>query len=144
MDFGLFAAAYCLFHATHGIADYWLQTDYQAANKTKKIDALSRHIIVYTLSFIPALLLLGVPFLSLKMLALLLLIGLPHMWMDTRKFLYWFIAKTKNWKENFGDLNSFSNGYAPAVAVRTHVTIEMDQKFHYACLAIAAIVLVLL
>lgn len=34
MNYGLIGAAYAALHATHGIADYWFQTDWQAQNKS--------------------------------------------------------------------------------------------------------------
>lgn len=132
MDYGLFAASYCSMHATHGVADYWFQTKFQAENKTSRIDALTRHIIVYTLSFIPALVFLGVSS-PWKLILCLLVIGLPHMWMDTRQFLNWFIATTKGWTKE-----KYLSADPVLASTITHVSIEMDQKFHYLCLALAS------
>lgn len=39
--------------SVHFVADFVLQTDWQAQNKSKNWDALSRHVSVYTLSFVP-------------------------------------------------------------------------------------------
>src|SRR5215204_3442682 len=33
----------------HWIADFVLQTSWQASNKSKRLDALSRHVVVYTI-----------------------------------------------------------------------------------------------
>jgi len=68
-----------------------------------------------------------------RLFALPFVVGLPHAWMDRRKFLGWFLLKTKGWApEHMSTLS------APVVAVRTHVAIHMDQKFHYFCLMLTA------
>lgn len=136
MNWGLVGGIYAALHATHGIADYWLQTDWQAQNKSKNWKALAAHIIVYSIAFAPLALLLDVttdiPLWKLNLLPFV--VGLPHAWMDRRKFLGWFLRTTKGWKPE--DMATLP---APAVAVRTHVAIHMDQKFHYLCLFLTAV-----
>ena len=39
--------------SVHFVADFVLQTDWQARNKSKNWEALARHVGVYTLCFIP-------------------------------------------------------------------------------------------
>ena len=154
IDYALFAAAYALFHFTHGIADYWLQTQWMANNKGKKwINLpLTTHVVIYSLSFIPALLILGVPVVSSKLLLLLFAIGVPHLLMDNRIFLTWFNKTTKGWtapKDRMMPVVEPRSG-APMTAlwpeqlgieqaVKVHVTIHMDQKFHYLCLGLTAL-----
>lgn len=41
-------AAYTIFLVGHWLADFVLQTHWQASNKSKNISALSRHVLVYT------------------------------------------------------------------------------------------------
>jgi hypothetical protein len=212
-DPALFAAAYALFHATHGIADYWLQTDWQAQNKSKNAAALWKHASIYTMAFTPALFILEMtmgwnPTTKWAGFIFCALVMLPHAWMDTRKPIAWFCYKFKDWRPDnqvelsrqqlfekysvMHTVNRQSNllhfhafdavmasgatnhpglvyvresdtfHYATAVAghitgwsefdvvrtrdltpfevaLRLHVTIALDQKFHYACLAIAAL-----
>ena len=38
---------------THFVADFVLQTDWMAQNKSKRWDALALHVAVYTLAFLP-------------------------------------------------------------------------------------------
>lgn len=135
IDFGLMGGIYAMLHAVHGIADYWFQTDWQAQNKSKNIQALGHHAIVYSFSFLPVAIALSM-FSEVdqqKLGILPLVIGIPHAWMDRRRFLGWFLRTTKGWKPE--DMATLS---APAVAVRTHVAIHMDQKFHYLCLLLTA------
>lgn len=192
-DLGTLGAAYALLHATHGIADYWIQRDWQANAKSKKgllpwtwaddfatpdlasyalklvggkklkwigwNKAVLSHAVEYALCFIPALWLLDVR--GWELAAYVFAIFLPHAWMDTRQFLMWFCHKTKGW--NVGDLDwgfdtknglvseddayqtvdswanhrgriSIPEAHFYKAAVRVHVSIHMDQKFHYACL----------
>lgn len=135
LDLGLMGGIYAMFHAAHGVADYWLQTDWMAQNKGKQWNALLIHTIVYALVFAPigcGLMVAGtIP--AWKALALPFVVGIPHGWMDRRKFLGWFCEKTKGWKAE--DIPNLS---AIQTAVRVHVTIHMDQKFHYACLLATA------
>lgn len=133
IDWGLVGGIYAMFHACHGIADYWLQTDWQAQNKSKNWHALLRHGIIYGFSFMALFPILDGSVSNLKLALLPWVIMLPHIWMDRRRFLGWFLRTTKGWKPE--DMATLS---APAVAVRTHVAIHMDQKFHYLCLMLTA------
>lgn len=152
IDYAFFAAAYALFHFTHGVADYWLQTSWMANNKSKTwINLpLTTHAVIYTLSFIPALWVLSVEAVSSKWLLSLFVIGVPHLAMDNRKFLTWFNQKTKGWTSprqrlirvdvrDDGGVAVWPESLGIEQAVKVHVTIHMDQKFHYLCLGLTAL-----
>lgn len=136
INWGLLGGVYAMLHAVHGIADYWLQTDWQAKNKSSNWKALGMHLLSYGTSFWAVSIALhfwaSVP--VWKCVALPFVVALPHGWMDRRKFLGWFLLKTKGWKPE--DMAMLS---APAVAIRTHVAIHMDQKFHTFCLMLTAV-----
>lgn len=140
MDWGLMGAIYAMMHATHGIADYWLQTDWMAQNKSKDWEALRMHVVIYSFSFMPiAWMLVFAGHLPVwKTVALPFVIGIPHAWMDRRRFLAWFLHKTKGWSPEPNLGQPATHLAAQIIAVRTHVTIHMDQKFHYACLCLTA------
>lgn len=157
MDINLptFAAAYGLFHVTHGIADYWFQTPWMAQNKSKSFVNLPllTHCTVYALSFIPALLLLGLKITTLELWTVVIgYILIPHALMDNRIFLTWFNKTTKGWnapidREIAAEYDGYRNQYfafwpeslGVDQAVKVHVTIHMDQKYHYLCLALVAL-----
>jgi flagellar biosynthesis protein FlhB len=47
--------------ATHWVGDFVLQTNFQASNKSKRLDALSLHVATYTVTlFVAAIILFGV------------------------------------------------------------------------------------
>jgi hypothetical protein len=47
--------------ATHWVGDFVLQTNFQASNKSKRLDALSLHVATYTITlFVAAIILFGV------------------------------------------------------------------------------------
>ena len=47
--------------ATHWVGDFALQTNFQASNKSKRLDALSLHVATYTVTlFVAAIILFGV------------------------------------------------------------------------------------
>lgn len=145
--FAAFAAIFIMFYVSHGIADYWVQTDWQAQNKSKNAKALWTHAATYTATFIPAVIaitmILGLPFWT--PIVILAAIGIPHALVDNRKLITWFCAKTKGWRpdnkvvvgDELRDLNPWE------IAIRLHVTIALDQKLHYLCLAILAAILAL-
>lgn len=137
-NFGLMGGIYAMLHAVHGLGDYWMQSDFQAQNKSKNWKALYAHVAVYSLAFLSVSVVLiylapGVPF--WKKAILPFVIGIPHAWMDRRKFLGWFCAKTKGWEQPI----QWATLPAITCAVRNHVLIAMDQKFHYACLLLTAV-----
>lgn len=138
LNYGLCAFIFACFFVIHGIADYWVQTDWQAQNKSKNWIALWTHVYTYSLCFIPV----GIYLYHMRLIcgcsayALPFVIGLPHAFMDHRGFLYWFLKKTKGWDSTPGESQKLM---MPQVAVRIHVGIEMDQKYHYACLLLTAI-----
>ena len=143
MDPSIFAATFAVFFVAHGIADYWVQTDWQAQNKSKSGNALGRHVTTYSLTFIPALLVINTfrPLALWEVAAAVLAIGLPHAALDTRKLITWFCATTKGWRpDNMVDQGDGTlRALTPwEIAVRFHVTIALDQKAHFLCLALVA------
>lgn len=134
MNWTIMSVIYCMFHAIHGVADYWVQTDWQAKNKSKNWKALWTHVLTYSLCFVPVSILLhySTNISKTKLLLLPVVIGLCHAFMDQRKFLNWFLFKTKGWGP--ADFPA-----PPEYIDRTHVTIHMDQKYHYLCLLLTAI-----
>jgi hypothetical protein len=144
MDWGLLGAIYAIFHACHGIGDYWAQSDWMARNKSKSWGALVSHALVYSLPFtIAGAILVNTANISVyKFLVLPFVVAVPHAWMDRRRFLAWFCKKTKGW--DAGDLEGMEKAgasvstIAQTVYIRGHVSIAMDQKFHYLCLLLTA------
>lgn len=143
MNLSIFAAIFVVFYVAHGIADYWVQTDWQAQNKSKNPVALWRHVGSYSFTFAFALALLAflVPLAPWKAVVALAAIGLPHAALDNRKLVSWFCERTKGWRRD----NMVDNGDGTLrglnpweIAVRFHVTIALDQKAHYLCLAVVA------
>lgn len=102
MNLAIFAAIFVMFYVTHGIADYWVQTDWQAQHKSKNPVALWRHVGSYTLTFAPALALLVflVPLAPWKALVAIAAIALPHAALDNRKLITWFCERTKGWRRD--------------------------------------------
>jgi len=136
INWGLMGGIYAMLHAAHGIADYWLQTDWQAQNKSKNWWALGAHILTYSALFlwVSWALLQWSTVAHWKLAVLPPVVGLPHAWMDRRKFLGWFCARTKGWEQPI----NWSMLPPIVCAVRNHVMIHMDQKFHYLCLMLTA------
>lgn len=143
MNLSVFAATFVVFFVAHGIADYWVQTDWQAQNKSKNPVALWRHVLTYSVTFVPALIFLGlvVPLAPWQIPVALLAIALPHAALDNRKLVAWFCERTKGWRRD----NMVDNGDGTLrplnpweIAVRFHVTIALDQKAHFLCLAVVA------
>lgn len=95
-----FATFYALFHVAHGIADYWVQSDWQAQNKNKNPVALWTHASTYGLTFVPFTLLgawlTGLPLAYVPL--AIAAIFIPHGLIDNRKLITWFCAKTKGWR----------------------------------------------
>ena len=143
MDPSIFAATFAVFFVAHGIADYWVQTDWQAQNKSKNHVALARHVGTYCLTFFLALLAVHTyrPLAPWEVYVAVAAIGIPHGLLDTRKLIVWFCSATKGWRADnkvalddgtLRDLNPWE------IAVRFHVTIALDQKAHFLCLALVA------
>lgn len=98
-DLAIFGATYALFHATHGVFDYLLQTGWMGDNKSKRWDALLVHCSVYTFGFALALWFLerfgDVSISSGQFFTVLGWIFLTHVFMDNRKFLMWYVHKLR-------------------------------------------------
>jgi hypothetical protein len=132
-----FVTVFVLCYIAHKIGDYWVQTDWQAQNKARRADALWFHALTYTACFVPVFIgidMAGVTTVPLSVLILLASVLLPHAWFDTRKPLNWYWTNVKRL--------SLDPASHPMFAT---LRLEMDQAFHYACLAgtafLAAVVL---
>lgn len=70
--------------AAHMIGDYVIQNDWMAANKLKCWKARSVHVLVYTLGFVPFLLLAGAG--TSQLLLFLAITAITHWLVDTRRW----------------------------------------------------------
>lgn len=158
IDPTILCTAFVLFYVSHRVADYWIQTDWQAQNKSKNLKALLTHALTYTLSFLPALALLHHlwPRPSWHWALAALAVGLPHALVDTRRVVSWFARTTKGWPDDHSDLEPLAGSWSPygpvpgpnpaypwMVATRFHVLIELDQSLHELCLLLLALALAL-
>lgn len=104
----------------HAAGDFLLQTDWQARNKQAGLGgdplrrrALFSHIATYTLTFVPALIWIGLEYDALRAIAIGLVIAVPHLIQDDGRLLDAYMAKVKG-------LAQTSSGLRVAV----------DQSFH--------------
>ena len=94
---------FAVFVVSHALGDYLLQTDWQATHKRGGLGgdrlatrALLSHVLVYTLSFVPAGIWLADGGLEAAGLALLAIgIYVPHMIQDDGRLLSWYIRRVK-------------------------------------------------
>jgi hypothetical protein len=85
--------------ATHFVGDFVLQTNFQASNKNKRLDALSLHVATYTATlFLGAVILFG----SMSAITFAVLNGILHFATDyiTSRASYKFWAD-QNWRPFF-------------------------------------------
>jgi Protein of unknown function (DUF3307) len=118
---------FAVFVVCHLVGDYLLQTDWQATNKRGGLfgnggesrRALFRHILSYTLAFVPALVWLAAEEVSaLGALGLGALIAVPHLIQDDGRLLTSYVANVKG---------------CTAAATR-EVFTAVDQTFHLVAL----------
>ncbi len=92
---------FAVFVVSHAVGDYLLQTDWQALNKRGGLTApgtsrraLLSHVASYTVAFVPALVWLAAD-LEAAVLALALLIALPHLVQDDGRLLTAYVRRVK-------------------------------------------------
>jgi hypothetical protein len=92
---------FSVFIVCHLVGDYVFQTEWQAANKIGGLGpdpvarrALSAHVVMYTLAFLPALVWLADD-LGAKVLLLAALIAIPHFVQDDRRLLDLYMRRVK-------------------------------------------------
>jgi len=91
-DPAAFAAVFLFLYLAHGIADHWLQTDWEATNKGRRDRfgrrACLRHVVTYTLctaiAVLSAVLLFDLDVAPLGLLAGQLVSAITHYWADRR------------------------------------------------------------
>jgi Protein of unknown function (DUF3307) len=86
----------------HAAGDFLLQTDWQARNKQAGLGsdplrrrALVSHIATYTLTFVPALVWIGLEYDALRAVAIGLVIAVPHLIQDDGRLLDAYMARVK-------------------------------------------------
>ncbi len=95
----------------HFVADFLLQTDWQAKNKSSNWDALWYHVLVYSFSIA----ILSIPFIDegWQFMAILTITGVCHFITD---------AITSRISKKYFEKEDYHNGF---------VIVGMDQVFHY-------------
>ena len=93
---------FLVFLMCHLAGDYLLQTDWQVRNKPGGLgsDPLARralisHLLTYTLSFVPALIWVGVELTAWTAVACAVAISVPHLVVDDRRLLILYIRRVK-------------------------------------------------
>jgi Protein of unknown function (DUF3307) len=117
---------------SHLVGDFLLQTDWQARHKYRGLGkdpvarrALSTHVATYTLSFLPALVWIGIESDLARAVAIGFVVAVPHLIQDDRRLLDSYMAHVKG-------LSKTSTGLAVAV----------DQSFHAVTLFATALLVV--
>ena len=120
-----------MFIVCHAVGDFLLQTDWQAVNKRGGLsrnrearNALVRHIITYTLTFVPALIWIGDDIGAGWAVLLAAGIGIPHMVQDDGRALSAYINAIKG--RGAGETQS--------------VFLAVDQSFHLLTLFVTALI----
>jgi hypothetical protein len=93
---------FAVFFVCHLVGDYLLQTDWEARNKRGGLGrdplarrALRRHIVTYTLAFVPALVWLADDIGAGEALALAPVIFVPHLIQDDGRLLTAYVVRVK-------------------------------------------------
>lgn len=121
--------AFAVFVVCHLVGDFILQTEWQARNKRGGLGrdpvhrrALLSHITVYTLSFVPALVWIGIETSAARAAAIGALVAVPHWVQDDGRLLDAYMRRVK--------------GMAPG---SPGLRIAVDQSFHVVFLFAAAL-----
>lgn len=93
---------FLVFLMCHLAGDYLAQTDWQVRNKPGGLGsdpvarrALISHLLTYTLSFVPALIWVGVELTTWTAVACAVAISVPHLVVDDRRLLILYIRRVK-------------------------------------------------
>jgi hypothetical protein len=93
---------FLVFLMCHLAGDYLAQTDWQVRNKPGGLGsdpvarrALISHLLTYTLSFVPALIWVGVELTAWTAVACAVAISVPHLVVDDRRLLILYIRRVK-------------------------------------------------
>lgn len=121
--------AFAVFVVCHLVGDFILQTDWQARNKSGGLGrdpvrrrALLSHVAVYTLSFVPALVWIGIETSAARAVAVGALVAVPHWVQDDGRLLDAYMRRVK--------------GMTPGAS---GLRIAVDQSFHVVFLFAAAL-----
>ena len=121
-----------VFWISHLAGDFLLQTDWQATYKygglggdARARAALSSHVTIYTLCFVPALIWVGSDIGALAAIGLALMIFLPHLVIDDGRLLGLYMRRVKR------------SDPPPA-----GLTASVDQSLHLICLWATALLAV--
>ena len=125
------AEALLVFVVCHAVGDFLLQTDWQAVNKRGGLGperearrALLRHILTYTLAYVPAFVWLADEIGTTTLIAVVALIAIPHWIQDDGRLLTLYIQKVKGME----------------AATNKSVAAAADQSFHFVVLLLTALV----
>lgn len=123
---------FAVFVVCHLVGDFLLQTDWQARYKEGGLGrapvhrrALVSHVAVYTLTFVPALVWIGIETDPLWAVAIGVLIAVPHLIQDDRRLLDAYMARVKGLAETSSGLR-----------------VAVDQAFHVLFLFATALLVV--
>ena len=125
----IWPAALLALLVSHAVGDVLLQTDWQAVGKVGGMGdpvarcALGRHVAIYTLAFVPALVWIGSQTSAMRAVVVGALISVPHLLVDDGRLVRAWLRYVKR-------------APAPAPAL----TIAVDQSLHLVCLFGAALV----
>lgn len=114
---------------SHVVGDFLFQTDWEARNKAGGLAgrharrALGRHVLTYTLAFVPEFVWLANNRGAARGVEIDALVALPHLLLDDGRLVRFWLERVKGVER-------------PAVAL----AIAVDQSFHIACLFGAALV----
>lgn len=130
MDLLLFCTVFILQFVGHRVGDYVFQTDWQAQNKAKNIEARGMHCAVY--ATVIALILYPTIGLTAAIIVQLLTF-MEHIWIDSRKPV---IAWKTFLEERIAGRTDFDINQLPFF-----VLIEIDQTFHYVRILLISILI---
>ncbi len=122
------SSALLAFLVAHLVGDVLLQTEWQALNKARGLGdrvgrrALGRHVAIYTLACVPALVWVGSETDRGRAVALAALIAVPHLLVDDGRLVRAWLREVK---------------HAPEAA--RGLTIAVDQSLHVVCLLAVAL-----
>lgn len=119
LSFDLDMKLFIVLYIAHKIADYLLQTDYQARMKSTNIAPLITHCLIYTVTVMSFAYL----FTGFFSWAAILVMFLSHLIIDNQTFLHWWAKYIKRMPE-------------PSNKNVKMTLLELDQSFHYIVLFI--------